>query len=423
MKISVVTPTYDTTWLQDAWQSLKAQSHENFEWVVVANDKRGARPRIKARAEEIRALVEGDARVVIVHDYAPFSGVGACKAFAFGHAVGEVLVELDHDDILLPSALSELAEAFEDPDVGFAYSDCADFDNRSRGQGGLTYRHPDVRPGWIRSGFTFYEATVEGPRPGVYEFVRALPPTALTVMRIGTAPNHVRAWRRSVYEAIGGHNPEYRVCDDHELMVRTYLATKMLHIPKPLYLYRITGQNTWLQHISEIQTLSEKIGLENLDKLVLRECALLGLPAYDLGGAINPRPGWKTVDLDGDVDVVADLRGRWPWEDGTVGAFRAMDFLEHLPDKIHTMREIHRCLHPGGWLLSLTPSTEGRGAFQDPTHVSYWNPNSFWYWTRDEQAKYIKNDDIRFGEVHLTSTTMPVWDQQIPYVLANLVKR
>jgi O-antigen biosynthesis protein len=37
-------------------------------------------------------------------------------------------------------------------------------------------------------------------------------------------------------------------------------------------------------------------------------------------------------------------------------------------------------LVPGGWLLAATPSTDVRGAFQDPTNCSFWNvPNSFWY--------------------------------------------
>jgi hypothetical protein len=30
----------------------------------------------------------------------------------------------------------------------------------------------------------------------------------------------------------------------------------------------------------------------------------------------------------------------------------------------------------------LVPSTDGRGAFQDPTHVSFWNANTFAYFSR-----------------------------------------
>ena len=50
---------------------------------------------------------------------------------------------------------------------------------------------------------------------------------------------------------------------------------------------------------------------------------------------------------------------------GEVGVFRAYDALEHLRDPIHTMKELHRCLAPQDWLLSQTPSTDGRGASLD----------------------------------------------------------
>ena len=43
----------------------------------------------------------------------------------------------------------------------------------------------------------------------------------------------------------------------------------------------------------------------------------------------------------------------------------------------------------GGWFLALTPSTDCRGAFQDPANLSFWNSNSFWYYTRPEQARFI----------------------------------
>ena len=100
---------------------------------------------------------------------------------------------------------------------------------------------------------------------------------------------------------------------------------------------------------------------------MLRECELLGVPAIELGGGIDPRAGWKACDIEG-APITADLREKWPFEDGSVGAFRASDLLEHLPDKMHTMSEIHRCLRPGGWLISMTPSSEGWGADADPTH-------------------------------------------------------
>jgi hypothetical protein len=40
-----------------------------------------------------------------------------------------------------------------------------------------------------------------------------------------------------------------------------------------------------------------------------------------------------------------------------------------------------------GKLDILVPSTDGRGAFQDPTHVSFWNINSFYYYQKDDHRK------------------------------------
>lgn len=75
----------------------------------------------------------------------------------------------------------------------------------------------------------------------------------------------------------------------------------------------------------------------------------------------------------------ADLRHAWPFGDSSVDFVRAHDVIEHMPDKIHTMNELHRILKPGGTVEIVVPTTEGRGAHQDPTHCSYWNRNSFFY--------------------------------------------
>jgi len=53
---------------------------------------------------------------------------------------------------------------------------------------------------------------------------------------------------------------------------------------------------------------------------------------------------------------------------------------EHERCVVGLMNAIYRALVPGGCLLAATPSTDGRGAFQDPTHCSFWNiTDSFWY--------------------------------------------
>ena len=75
-----------------------------------------------------------------------------------------------------------------------------------------------------------------------------------------------------------------------------------------------------------------------------------------------------------------DLALSWPWPDNTFTEVLAYDAIEHLPDHIHTMNEAWRVLEPGGVFNIDVPTTDGRAAWQDPTHVSFWNRNSFWYY-------------------------------------------
>ena len=89
-------------------------------------------------------------------------------------------------------------------------------------------------------------------------------------------------------------------------------------------------------------------------------------------------PFEKTDEWRGKFERV-DLRKKFPWEDSVIDIVRAHDILEHLPSKVRTMNEIHRVLKPGGKLELFIPTTDGRGAWQDPTHVSFWTPNDLFY--------------------------------------------
>ena len=101
----------------------------------------------------------------------------------------------------------------------------------------------------------------------------------------------------------------------------------------------------------------------------------------NLGCCDRHLEGFCNVDRVPPADVAADLEQGWPWADGSVECIVAHDILEHLPDKIHTMNEAWRVLEDGGRLHLSVPTTDGRGAFQDPTHRSFWTPNDLFYYT------------------------------------------
>ena len=223
------------------------------------------------------------------------------------------------------------------------------------------------------------------------------------------SPDHVRAWRTSVYKEMGGHNINLEVCDDHELMIRTYLKTKMHHIPEALYVYRITGDNTWLERNAKIQTETVNLCHKYAMQLAERDADLRGLSKVDIGGGLFPKPGYLTIDQQ-DANINCDLNDGIPLPDNSVGVLNASHIIEHLKDPVKTMREIHRVLADGAWAFIQVPSTDGRGAWQDPTHVSFWNENSFWYYTRKDKAQFIRNKDIRFQSFRLDTEW---WEDKI----------
>ena len=121
----------------------------------------------------------------------------------------------------------------------------------------------------------------------------------------------------------------------------------------------------------------------------------------NLGCSDRLLQGYLNVDLVRPLPITApfeeaDLAQLWPWKDNSVEEIIADDIIEHLTNKIQTMNEIHRVLVPGGKARIFVPTTDGRGAWQDPTHVSYWNRNSFFYYTKGvaEYERFHKAYDI-----------------------------
>ncbi len=393
MKLSIITPTHNTKFLNELQNSILANTHTDWEWIVLSNN--GAKPELK-----------NDNRIRIIESKINSTSVGALKNEACSHATGEAIIEIDHDDMITTNCLSKIAYEFKDDKIGFVYSDNAK----------LADDFQPYDPFW---GWEYYLHNWHG------EDLIAMKSQPLTPARLGYiwyAPDHVRAWRKSVYDSIGGHNKSLEICDDLDLMHRLYMVTEFKHIPEVLYIYRIADDNTWLKRNKAIQEKTREIYNQNIFALADRYSQLHGLFKIDLCGAFNKPNGYLSIDLE-DADITADLNKGIPMADNSCGIIRAYDALEHLKDKKFIMEEIHRVLAPGGILLSQTPSTDGRGAWQDPTHVSFWNENSFWYWTRPEQMKYIRNEK-RFFESKLTTLFPSQWHKQnnIPYVQAFIEK-
>ena len=78
----------------------------DWEWIVLLNGKATdwSPPATDPRVKIHRALPR-------------LRGIGALKRAACELATGEILVELDHDDLLSRGCLAQLSETFKDPQV------------------------------------------------------------------------------------------------------------------------------------------------------------------------------------------------------------------------------------------------------------------------------------------------------------------
>ena len=389
-KFSIITPSHkNTPYLQELYESLCSQTYENWEWILWLNGK--------VKRSKFPPEIENDERVTIYECKDRTTNVGFHKNKAFHLGTGDILVEVDHDDTLTPDCLEELNKAYQDETIGFVYSDVA-------------IDKDDFVPYNEQHGWTYYFHEHKGKKLYVMNTPRH---TSQSIAYIWYAPDHVRSWRKSVYVDIGGHNVDLNICDDHELMIRTYLNTEMYHVKKPLYIYRVYGTNTFLERNAQIQVKTVELCYEYGYRLAERDAEKRGLKKIDISGKYYKREGYTLID-----DEVHDLNEGIPLPDNSVGVINATHVLQRLKDPVKSMREIHRVLAHGGWAMIEVPSTDGRGAFQDPRHVSYWNEHSFWYYLNRNQAKFIGNTDIRFQKYRLNTYEQ---DPHIPVTVAWLV--
>ena len=233
--ISVFTPTYKTNErIFRTYESLKNQTYQNWEWVVVDDSPEGD----YRTFEYVKSMAESDHRVKVYRITPNSNGnIGEVKHRAASLCDGEWLVELDHDDYLMKVALEEIVSASQKFDGGFIYSDCCELydDGQMRRYSSHTgkdwYAHPENRFNWGYAGHSWEKH--EGKDYLVHHYQEINPKTIR--FNIGM-PNHLRAWRRDVYNKVRGHNRNISVADDFELIVKTFLETKFIHIKKMLYL-------------------------------------------------------------------------------------------------------------------------------------------------------------------------------------------
>lgn len=226
-KVSVFTPVYNTgrERLLRTWKSVQRQTYSDWEWLIV--DDHSSDPGTLETLEELRT----DYRVTVHKLEKPSGNIGELKGFLCAIATGDIFLELDHDDVLLPEALGWIVDAFaKNPECGVAYTDFAEQyegtnmfhdygDNYAHGYG---RRHWE----WHPENYETFE------RVDTQYMVQDTPhQNSKTIRHIVGVPNHIRCWTRTAYHEAGGYS-RLHVADDYELLVRLFLTTRFVHIPR-----------------------------------------------------------------------------------------------------------------------------------------------------------------------------------------------
>jgi GT2 family glycosyltransferase len=201
-KISIITPVYEPpeAYLRLAIESVIDQIYPHWE-LCLANDASPS-PYVRAVLDEYAAA---DSRIKVVHR-TENGRISRASNSALEIATGEFVALLDHDDVLAPDGLFEVAAALNrDAQLDMMYSDEDKIDQEGH------RRDPFFKPDWA-------------------------PETLLSRMYTG----HLGVYRRSLVEEVGGFRSEFDGSQDYDLVLRVTERTERIHhIPRVLYHWRV----------------------------------------------------------------------------------------------------------------------------------------------------------------------------------------
>lgn len=205
--ISVVTALYNTDrqFLEEFIHSFLNQSYQFGELCLVdASDEKHAYVE-----EYIKEINSSRVRYKKLQEN---FGIAENTSLAVEMTAGDYICLCDHDDILSPDALFQMAKAIDDTDAGFIYSDEALFDS--------DYRNPIVAH--FKPNFSYYYLTN-------CNYIC-----------------HLAAIKKSLYILVGGLQGEYNGAQDHDLFLKLVEVPNIVvhHIPKVLYYWRVHAQST-----------------------------------------------------------------------------------------------------------------------------------------------------------------------------------
>ena len=205
--ISIVVPVYNTpqVFLRQMIESVQNQSYS--EWELCIGNASPENKEMKKILEEYK----NDARIKEV-EIPENKGISQNTNRAMEIASGELIGLLDHDDLLAPNALYEIAKAVNehlDAEVIYTDEDKVTTDLKEHFQ-------PHLKPDFN-----------------------------LDLLRSNNYICHFFVASRDLIKRVGGFRPEFNGAQDYDLILRcTEQAKQIMHIPKILYHWRVHKAST-----------------------------------------------------------------------------------------------------------------------------------------------------------------------------------
>jgi len=225
---SIFTPSFNSfDKIMRAFNSLKLQTLKDWEWIIMddsPDDKNFL---------FLKQNIACDSRVRIYRRFENNGYIGNVKNEAVSLCRGQYLLELDHDDEILPFVLEESANLFyENQEIGFIYMDFINiYEN------GENFWYGD----YICKGYGSYYCQKYNDN---WVFVYNTPNiNNITLSHLVCCPNHPRIWRKDILLKIGNFSEFLPICDDFEIILRTAIHTKIAKIPKLGYIQYMNNEN------------------------------------------------------------------------------------------------------------------------------------------------------------------------------------
>ena len=117
-----------------------------------------------------------------------------------------------------------------------------------------------------------------------------------------------------------------------------------------------------------------------------------------LGCGNDYKEGWINCDISESVktDMIIELEEKLPFEDNSVSLIEINHTLEHINNFVGLMHEFHRICKSDSFILILVPFYSAWGQYNDPTHVRFFTPFTFGYFSKGNYSHEVGSDKDMF---------------------------